>query len=297
MQSRRFGNVWFAAIGILIVTGIRVYSDEGFTWLGVETLHNQHARVFLNNGAVLSGPAKLYVEKTDRGPVLPHLPPDYKIAVRTKAVSKIADLVMLNLEGRKIRPFETDSIIINALTGVPFQDTLWLFPIINGEITAYNTKPLWQSEEYTHISKNGGEILPYSHELLVNYLYDNKYALSLFTSFRNKKSKILINYHPERAIREYNFQTTTKEFKVEKLLQLLKNEKEPEKRIQYCKEIVSIDSSVSEPYMELGDYAVKNNNPEEAYFYYTQFMRYCNNTILMNRARKKVKKLNKPSVY
>ncbi len=284
-------------IGIIIITGTLIYADEGFNWWGVETLNNQHARVFLKNGTVLSGLVKLYVDKTEREPVPLPLPPEYAIQVRTRIVSKIVDLILINLEGRKIRPFETDSIIINALTGIPFEDTLWLFKIIDGKISVFNTKPLWQSEKYTHIQKEGTGICLYSHELLVNYLHDNAYALSLFTSYRNKKSKVLINYHPERALREYNFQTTTREFRIGELLQLLKDEKNADKKVSYCKEIVSMDSSVSGPYEILGDYAVAKKNSKEAYFYYTQFLRYCNNAGLMKKVRRKVKKLNKPSVY
>ena len=108
---------------------------------------------------------------------------------------------------------------------------------------------------------------------------------------------MLVEYRPRRAILEYNFQAVTKSNKVEELLSLLKEEKNIEKTISYCKEIVSIDSSLYEPYLHLGDYAVKMNKTDEAYSHYTNYLRYCDSVAKLRKVREKIKKLKKSPLY
>jgi hypothetical protein len=163
----------------------------------------------------------------------------------------------------------------------------------------FNTKPVWRSNEFTHIQKEGSEIEKYSKELLKDYLKDNEYALSLYSSLKYKdgRSKVLKEHHPRKAILEYNFQTYTKMKKVDELLSKLKEKIALEKKVSYCKEILAIDSTYTEPYLLLGDYAVRKNNKEEAYFYYTGYLRYCDNVVKIREVREKIKKLQKTPIY
>jgi len=271
-----------------------IYPKSQFQWFGSENKSHQTARVYMKNGTMLSGLIKMEKRKKTRKKP--------KIASTTsedqETTKQLKYFSVINLEGRKIRPFETDSIVINSLTGIPF-DTLWLFKIIEGKLTLYNTKPLWRSYEFTHIQKEGSEIAEYSKETLKEYLKDNEYALSLFSSLRYKdgRSKILKEHHPRKAILEYNFQTYTKMKKIDELLTKLKEDIAPEKKAPYCKEILSIDSSYIEPYLLLGDYAVRENNTEEAYLYYTGYLRYSENVVKIREVREKIKTLQKTPIY
>lgn len=294
---RRLRNFSFSIL-VIVFTISNSYSDYGFKWFGRENSTYQTTKVYLKDGIVLSGLTRLRL-KTKRL-IIPHTsyPPQTGTTPNYSSVPVITtrNLTLINIEGRKIRPFETDSIIINSLTGIPY-DSLWLFKIIDGKISAFNTRPLWRSSKFTHIQKDGSDIRIYSRELLKEYLKDNEYALSLFTTYRDSKSKVLLDYHPRRAILEYNFQTSTKRRKVYNLLQLLKREENIEQKVSYCKEIISIDSSISEPYIVLGDYAVEKNNTEEAYAHYTNCLRYCNNIMKIRKVREKIKNLQKIPIY
>lgn len=279
---------------IILFTISNTYPGPRFQWFGSENRSHQTARIYMKNGTMLSGLIKMGRKKnTRKKPAIASTSNEDQ-----ETMQKLKYFTLLNLEGRKIHPLETDSIIINSLTGIPY-DTLWLFKIIEGKITLYNTKPLWRSNEFTHIQKDGSEIARYSRDLLKEYLKDNEYAFSLFTSLRYKdgRSKVLKENHPRRAILEYNFQTYTKRKKVNELLSKLEEGIALEKKISYCKEILAIDSSFIEPYLLLGDYAVRENNTEKAYFYYTCYLRYCESVVKIRDVREKIKKLQKTPVY
>lgn len=285
------------SICIILITVSTIYSGSRFLWLGNENSRHKTARVYLKNGAFLSGYAKLERFKTKKiREITIGRTSENPIYDNQKGIKQLKSFTIINLEGRKICPFETDSIVINSLTGFPY-DSLWLFKIIDGTISAFNTRPSRKSREYTHIQKEGSEICMYSRELLEEYLKDNEYALSLFTSYRDHRSRVLIDYHPRRAILEYNFQTVTKSKKVDELLILLKKEKNIEQKIPYCKEAISIDSSLAEPYLILGDYAVEKNNRDEAYSHYTNYLRYSDSLAKTKKVREKIKKLQKTPLY
>ena len=287
------------SICIILITISTSYSESRFLWFGNENSRHQTARVYLKNGTFLSGYAKLdrFKTKKIRESTIGRTS-ESSIYDNQKGIKQLSRFTHLNLEGRKICPFETDSIVINSLTGIPY-DSLWLFKIIDGTISAFNTSPSRKSKGFTHIQKEGSEICRYSRELLEEYLKDNEYALSLFTSYRYKdgRSEVLVAYRPRRAILEYNVQAVSKSNKVEELLPLLKKEMNIEKTISYCKEIVSIDSSIYEPYLHLGDYAVKMNKTDEAYSHYTNYLRYCDSVAKLRIVREKIKKLQKIPLY
>jgi len=245
-----------------------------FYWFGSRDKIYQTARAYMKNGDLLTGFIKMY----------------YKSTEGKNSVS------LIELEGRKIRPFETDSVIINSLTGIS-NDTVWLFKIIEGRISAYNTKPFRDSEFYTHVQKEGSAISVYSPDVLKEYLKDNEYALKLFMRYRDSKSKVLIDYTPKKAILEYNFQTTSKAEKAGGLLKKAKKEKNVEKKIAYCKEIIAVDSTTFDAYQLLGDFEAGRGNKEEAYLYYTLYQRYCPNVYKIGPIREKIQALGKEPVY
>ena len=284
---------------ILLITFSKLYSQSRFLWFGNENSRHQTARVYLKNGTLLSGYANLdRVKKKRIREITIGRTSEWSLYDNQKSNKQLTSFTIINLEGRKICPFETDSIVINSLTGIP-HDSLWLFKIIDGKISAYNTRPSKRSKEFTHIQKEESEIYRYTREQLEKFLKDNEYAFSLFTSNRYKdgRSTVLVEYRPRRAILEYNFQTVTKSNKVDELLSLLKEEKNIEKKISYCKEIVLIDSSIGEPYLHLGDYAVKMNKTDEAYSHYTSYLRYCVSEVKLRNVREKIKKLQKTPLY
>jgi len=267
----------------------------------------------MKNGTVLKGFAKMdHIYRNPKTsfpnnlniPVIPLVtlyPPSITTSNPVAAILNeplITILQCIVLDGRKIKPFETDSIILDYHTGVPYNDTLWLFKIIDGTISTFSLIPPEKgAEQFIFIQKEGSEICRYSLDMLKHYLMDNEYALSLFATPKDDRSKVLMDYHPQKAIFEYNFQATTKKNRIKQLSDVLKTEKNIEKKVAICKEIISIDSSSYSPYLFLGDQALINNNKEEAYFYYTNFLRYCFNTAELNKVRKKILKLNKTPQY
>ena len=269
-----FSRLKIITFSILIIVVIFSPAFPRFYWYGSRDKIYQTARVYLKNGNMLSGFIKMY----------------YKNTAGKDNVS------LIDIEGRKLRPFETDSVIINSLAGIS-NDTVWLFKIIEGKISVYNTKPVRDSEFYTHVQKEGTGICAYTPDLLKEYLKDNEYALKLFMRYRDSKSKVLIDYTPKRAILEYNVQSVTKRMRAEDLLSFVKKEKNIEQKIAHCKEIISLDSTIFEPYLLLGDYEAQKGNSEEAYLYYTQYQRYCPSVNTPGPIREKIQALGKEPVY
>ena len=206
--------------------------------------------------------------------------------------------IHLNGDGRKIKPFETDSIEVDFLIGKPFDnDSCWLFKIINGEISAYSVEPLWETKRFSHIQKGDGLIKPYSRELLSSFLSDKKYAQKIFNDTWLRSETRLQHLGAQEAILEYNFQTQTKRDKVENLLRLIRESPEIKVRYNYANQIFGIDSTNYIAFEVFGDYEMSiNKDSEKAYHYYTNSLRYCPTKFYLS-VENKIRDMGKPVLY
>jgi hypothetical protein len=283
----------------IAVTFSNTLAGPRFLWYGNENSRSQSARVYLKNGTILAGLIKMDRIRTKKiREITVGRTSESSIYDTDKETRQMQSFNLIDLEGRKIRPFETDSVVINSLTGISL-DSLWLFRVIDGKISAFNTRPSWRSKEFTHIQKEGTKIRRYSRELLAEYLKDNDYALSLFSSplYKDGRSSVVKEYNPRKAILEYNFQTVSKSNKADSLLVLLQKEKDTERKISYGMEILTIDSSCYEAYLILGDHAAQMSNTDEAYTYYTNYLKYCDSAAKMRDVRQKIRNLQRIPMY
>ena len=212
------------------------------------------------------------------------------------------DLTRLQYEiytdGRELFPKDADSIQINFITGIP-HDTMWIFKIIDGKISAYSPFPFRETNVFCHIQKENLDIKPYSPELLETYLGKNKKARSVLYEIKSRNNKVC---KPRKAIMEYNLKTTTNKEKVNSLYTLLKKERDAEIKVNVCEQILKINESEYYPYMIIGDYYLNKGKTEEAYKYYIGFTRYCleYNRLEKTRThlvREKIKKMGKLFIY
>ncbi len=200
-------------------------------------------------------------------------------------------------EYRKIKPKETDSIFISYLRGIPY-DSTWLFKVIDGSISAYSPYPVRYINSFTHIQKEDGPIEPYTKEKLKEYLVGNKRAMDLFiVNPDERKHRSIREYYPYPAILEFNFKTISKQARVDSLMKRIFLERNLKEKVDMCKEVLGLDSTVNHPYIVLGDHSQKEGKSEEAYQYYIGFLRYSENTKEIERVRGKIQRLKRPIIY
>ncbi len=237
----------------------------------------QYVKVYMKDGSVLYGGYVIF-ESESRG---------------RKELT-----IQLNGDGRKIKPFETDSIEVDFLIGKPFNnDFCWVYKIINGEISAYSNKPLWETKRFTHIQKADSPIKPYSRKLLKSYLSDKKYPLEIYNQTWSRSETRFQHLGSKEAILEYNFQNHSNEMKVENLLKLIRKSSDINVRYKHANQILDIDSTNHIAFEIFGDYEKFNNKDnEKAYFYYTNSIRYCPTKYYISLA-KKIKAIGKSVLY
>ena len=131
---------------------------------------------------------------------------DYEIRVVLQNDSVIVDAgrfdttmsrQTVTFKNRVITPNETKEIVFpieegDFLKGIP-KDSCWLFKTTAGAINAYATSPQIDSKNIVAIQKLRGEIMPFSKELLMEWLKLDEYAVKLA-----EKGKYL------EAIKKYN---------------------------------------------------------------------------------------------
>ncbi len=207
-------------------------------------------------------------------------------------------VIHLNGDGRKIKPFETDSIEVDFLIGKPLKDSsCWIFRIIEGEISAYSNEPLWETKRFTHIQKADGPVKPYSRELLSRYLSDKKYPLEMYKKIWSRSETRFQHIGSKESILEYNVQIQKKQNKVDRLLQKIRKSDDIKSRYDFAEQILEIDSTNYLAFEVFGDYEESiNKDTEKAFHYYTNSIRYCPRKYDISVANK-IKALGKVVLY
>ncbi len=266
---------------------------------------NYAMMVYLKNGEVLHG--KSYIQyPTQHGIKLYH-----------------GKHAIITLDGRKIRPFETDSISIDYLTGIPVKK-IWVFKVIDGKISAYSKTPDREAKNFEYIKKGEGPREVFSKELLRKYVKSNKLAL-LCTEHVDA-----IKPNFRRAILEYNdnlssnrpaidslyalyikkkVQKTTlfKAFKkgirlsrADSLCKAAKKVKNSAEKIKILEGAIKLklEKDLKKVYLELGDLYLKQDNKGAACKQYNNYLRYENNHgPQYKEIQTKIKKLGKKALY
>ncbi len=238
----------------------------------------QYVKVFMKDGSSIIG--RYYAFTSDRN-------------------EKEETILKLNRSGRSIKPFETDSIQIDFLVGIPFNDnTCWIFKVIDGDVCAYSIKPDRETDRITHIQKSGGPVVSYKRDVLREYISDNESALGLFSKIWDRTEKREQVEGAREAILEYNFNLVSNEKRLVDLTKKMNKAKSITEKAKHARGIIDIDSTNYEAFEILGDYEITvNKDKDKAYFYYTNTIRYSPRKYPDRYITDKITDMNKKVIY
>jgi tetratricopeptide (TPR) repeat protein len=231
---------------------------------------------------------------------------------------------MICLNGRKILPVETDSVIANFLTGYPI-DTLWSFRVVDGRISIFAKGPNNRPCDYIAIQKGNAEIQQLTERVLRNELSDFKLALLCIQNvgeyigdfaraialYNNRNAAYsneidsLYRYivkHPNQSSDQKTllikcFYKAIKTSISDSMVQASDMIKNPTIKIQLLEDAINQDSTNSDAYERVGNIALQDGASEKAINYYTKCLRYSEDEKQIKIVRKKIIALKGEPMY
>jgi hypothetical protein len=197
------------------------------------------------------------------------------------------------INNTKIFPDETDSILVNGYTGIPFLNT-WLFKLVDGQISLYTNDPFVC--KITHMQLNHGQIIQYSLDTLKVFLKGRQKALSLLHGIMVNRTQDGPN--PCRAAIEFNDHIYGNKDKVDSLWGLLRRgqSKGNLDSATILNQICNLDSTDCEAYWDLGEHFYSIDT-EKAIMNFALFIKHNFSAYRCNKARHKIAELKGHSPY
>jgi hypothetical protein len=91
----------------------------------------------------------------------------------------------LEINSKIIKPWETDSIIIDAIIGMPMYDK-WAFRVLHDKISLFSNLPEPRMHSYSHLQRLDYSIEEYNYSNLRYAVSDNSQATAILANSRKK---------------------------------------------------------------------------------------------------------------
>jgi hypothetical protein len=105
----------------------------------------------------------------------------------------------LKIDGQKITPADTDSVMVNSKIGYPHLEH-WIFKVNSGKLNTYNIRPAVLNNKFNFLKKEGGLLEEYSKDLMRKHLSDDKSALDEFNRYFKQKTTSYLFYGAGAAL-------------------------------------------------------------------------------------------------
>jgi hypothetical protein len=232
---------------------------------------------------------------------------------------------MVCLNGRKILPVETDSVVANFLTGYPI-DSLWSFRVVDGRVNIFAKGPFNRPCDYIAIQKGNSEIQQLTERILRTELSDYKLALLCIQNvgeytgdfakaialYNNRNAAYsneidsLYNYilrHPKKQNSDQKSLLIKYFYKAietsisDSMVQASDMIKNPTIKRQIIEDAISKDSTNSNAFERMGNIELQHGAYEKAIDHFTKCLRYSSDEHQIKIVRKKIISLNREPMY